>query len=93
MADRYERLQLAPDLHVTRHDDFLTVASTRWTPGTFLYDLDYLVVTTKPSSTGVKVILAARGAHVDFQVLRFELDAPTWTAFDAFVARARQSVA
>ncbi|QRY62096.1 hypothetical protein JVX90_17130 [Gordonia sp. PDNC005] len=88
MTEKYERLRLAPDLNVTRDRDFLIVSTPRWEPGTFVYDLDFLAVKSKPASGSVRVVLSARGAHVDFQVLRFELDAPMFAVFEDFLARA-----
>jgi hypothetical protein len=88
MTEHYERLRLAPDLNVTWDRAFLIVSTPRWEPGTFVYDLDFLVVKSKPDSDRVRVILSARGAHVDFQVLRFELDAPMFAVFEDLLARA-----
>lgn len=89
MSDDYERLTLADDLHLTRDRHLLTVATSRWEPGVFVYDLEYLTVEVKPARTGTAVALGSRGAHVTFQVLRFTLDPAQYTRFDAFVARLR----
>ena len=85
----YERLALAEDLHLTWQAHLLTVASTRWSPGIFLFDLEYLTVEAKPGRRGVKVAIGSRGAQITFQVLRFDLDADAFGRFEAFVARLR----
>lgn len=82
-----ERLALAPDLHLTWDRHLLTVATSRWEPGIFLYDVDYLTVEAKPSRTGVKIAIGSRGAHFTFRVLRFELDPAAFARFDALIAR------
>lgn len=83
----YERLALAEDLHLTWQAHLLTVASTRWPPGIFLFDLEYLTVEAKPGRRGVKVAIGSRGAQIAFQVLRFDLDAGAYARLEAFVAR------
>lgn len=86
-----ERLALAPDLHLTRDQHMLTVATSRWEPGIFVYDIEYLTVEAKQARTGTKIALGSRGADFTFQVLRFELDAESFAYFDAFIARLRES--
>ena len=88
-AQDFERLVLAPDLHLTRHQHLLTVATSRWEPGVFVYDLEYLTIETKPHHGGVKVALGSLGAHFTYQVLRFELDGETFARFEAFIGRMR----
>lgn len=88
MTDQpYERLALAADLHLTWSAHLLTVASARWSPGVFVFDLEYLTVETKPARDGVKVAIGSRGAQIAFQVLRFDLDGQTYEHFAALVVR------
>ena len=82
-----ERLALADDLHLTWSGHLLTVASARWPPGIFFFDLEYLTVEVKPGRGGIKVILGSRGAQISYQVLRFELDENMYARFGALVAR------
>ncbi|MFT4088365.1 MAG: hypothetical protein QM658_14670 [Gordonia sp. (in: high G+C Gram-positive bacteria)] len=83
----YRRLALAPDLHLTWSAHLLTVASSRWSPGIFVYDLEYLSVEVNPSRKGgVKIVLGCRGAQILFQVLRFDLDDVQFELFRSFVA-------
>ena len=89
-ASDYERLALADDLHLTRDRHLLTVATSRWEPGVFLYDLEYLAIEAKPVRSGMAVALGSRGAHVNFQVLRFTLDAKQFARFETFAARLRE---
>lgn len=89
-APAYERLVLADDLHLTWDRHLLTVASSRWDPGAFLYDIEYLSIEVKPARGAMRIVLGARGAHIPFQVLRFELDAEAFARFDAFVGRMRE---
>jgi len=86
----FERLALAEDLHLTWQGHLLTVASPRWPPGIFLFDLEYLTVERKPGRRGVKVAIGSRGAQIAFQVLRFDLDADALRRFEAFVSRLRE---
>lgn len=86
---RFERLALAADLHLTWTDHLVTVATSRWEPGLFVYDLEYLTVETRPDRGRVKVVLYSRGAHVNFHVLRFELDDADYRRFEAFIGRVR----
>jgi len=89
-APAYERLALADDLHLTWDRHLLTVATARWEPGVFLYDVEYLSVEAKPVRAGMRVTLGSRGVHVPFQVLRFDLDAEGFARFHAFVERVRE---
>lgn len=84
-----ERLVLADDLHLTWDRHLLTVASARWEPGLFLYDVEYLTVEAKSAREGMKVALGSRGVNFTFQVVRFELDLAAFARFDAFIARVR----
>ena len=85
----YERLAVADDLHLTWHAHLLTVASARWSPGVFLYDLEYLTVEMKPKGDRVKVAIGSRGAQIPFQVLRFDLDEEGYRRFEGLVGRMR----
>lgn len=85
-----ERLELADDLHLTAGHGVLRVATSRWEPGIFLYDLAFLEVISRPAKRGVAVVMSARGAAFAFQVLRFELDPERHAQFSAFVERARR---
>lgn len=89
IAQDFERLALAPDLHLTRHQHLLTVATSRWEPGVFVYDVEYLTIETKPHRGGVKIALGSLGAHFTYQVLRFELDGETFARFEVFIGRVR----
>ncbi|ALJ20090.1 hypothetical protein [Microbacterium sp. No. 7] len=82
----YRRIALADDLHLTWDRHALTLATTRWDPGTFVYDIEYLTIEALPSRGGMKVVLGSRGAHHRFAVLRFELDDPAFRRFEAFLA-------
>lgn len=91
MTDQpYQRLALADDLHLTWSAHLLTVASARWTPGIFVFDLEYLTVDVKPGRSGMKVAVGSRGAQIPFQVLRFELDDAAYHRFEELVVRMRE---
>lgn len=85
----YERLALADDLHLTWHAHLLTVASARWSPGAFLYDLEYLTVEVKSKGDRVKIVIGSRGPQILFQVLRFDLDLDSYRRFEGLVGRMR----
>lgn len=86
----YERLALAEDLHLTWDRHLVTVATPRWEPGVFVYDIEYLTVEVKPTRGAVRVALGSRGAHFAFQVLRFELDEASFRTLEGFLARVRE---
>ncbi|MFT4085918.1 MAG: hypothetical protein QM658_02005 [Gordonia sp. (in: high G+C Gram-positive bacteria)] len=86
----YRRLRLADDLVVTWDRHLLTVATSRWEPGTFVYDVEFLAVGGKHTRNGgTKVALGGLGAHFRFHVLRFELDAAQFAEFDALITQVR----
>lgn len=85
----YARLALADDLHLTWDRHVVTVASPRWDPSIFVYDVEYLTIDAKPSRAGYQVVIAARGASHPHQVLRFELSREQFTRFDAFIVGVR----
>lgn len=85
-----ERLELAADLHLTADRGLLIVATTRWEPGIFLYDVAFLDVVSRPGKRGVEVTISSRGVSFAFQVLRFGLDAEQHARLAAFIERARR---
>lgn len=85
----FERLVLAPDLIFTWSNHTVAVSTSRWEPGIFIYDVEFLSVEMRPDRGRVKVVVYSRGQDVHFSVLRFELDDASFRRFEAFVARVR----
>ncbi|MFV0432903.1 MAG: hypothetical protein ACK5LO_02805 [Leucobacter sp.] len=85
----YERIALADDLHLTWDRHLVTVATERWEPGVFVYDIEYLTVEVKPRRGATGVTLRSRGVNFHFRVLRFDLDETTFHRFEGFIGRVR----
>lgn len=85
----YDRLALAGDLHLTRTGHLVTVATSRWEPGIFFYDVEYLTVDVRSKGAGYRITLSGRGANPAFQVLHFELDQRQFAVFELFIGQAR----
>lgn len=83
------RVRLAEDLVVTWSDHLVTVASPRWQPGVFVYDIEFLTVTVRERAGRRVVTLASSGAAFDFQVLRIDLADAQYAQFERLVMRVR----
>lgn len=89
MNEPYERFALQPDLILTWNNHFVTVSTSRWEPGVFIYDIEFLSIEMQPNRGKVKVVLYSRGEHINFNALRFELPDADYRRFESFITRLR----
>ncbi len=84
-----DRVAVADDLHLTRIGPLVTVATTRWEPGVFVYDIAYLTVDIRPRGALRRVVMSSRGTHFAFQVLRVDMTNEEYERFASVIERAR----
>lgn len=69
------RLRAADDLVVTHDGHLVTIASQRWEPGTFLYDVAFLELDIVDEGAQLAVTAWHAGRYAPHQLLRFPVPA------------------
>ncbi len=82
------RVRIEDDLIMTLDGHLVTVATARWAPGTFVYDVAFLSVEVKEKRNEYSIVMSGIGQSINFQVLPFKLTEEKYQVFARFIAAA-----